>query len=197
MDKKITENIEESKLYMMLIFMLFMKDLKEKNAQWESFADELRYKNRFSVKHAIIDEIHECQNKAVTTYRKSTVLYRARVFDKINFDRFTKYYLQECGYSQADITKILKEGIPEQKIIPLMSDMLSDSDDGATSRLAKAQDKWRRKIKFKGGTRKNPVRLRLTVLAMAELILTIFGICICRKISLLPCMKSDRLSEML
>lgn len=49
MDKEITENIEESKLYKMLIFMLFMEDLKEKNAQWESFAevsDNLSYLKR-------------------------------------------------------------------------------------------------------------------------------------------------------
>lgn len=32
--------------------------------------------------------------------------------------------------------------------------MLFDSDDGARSRLAKAQDKWRRKIKFKGWNKK-------------------------------------------
>lgn len=105
MEKEIKESIEERKYYTLLLFMLFTEDLKEKNAQWESFADELRYKNRFSVKHTIIDEIHECQTKAVTTHSKNTVLYRARIFDKVNFDRFIKYYLQECGYSQSDIAK--------------------------------------------------------------------------------------------
>ena len=154
MEKEIKENIEESKYYMLLLFMLFTEDLKEKNAQWESFADELRYKNRFTVKHTIIDEIHECKAKAVTVHSKNTVLYRARIFNKINFDRYIKYYLQECGYCQSDITKKLKECTPEQKLMPIVSDMLSDSDDGATSRLAKAQNKWRRKIKFKGWNKK-------------------------------------------
>lgn len=154
MKKETKESIEERKYYTLLLFMLFTEDLKEKNAQWESFADELRYKNRFSVKHTIIDEIHECQTKAVTTHSKNTVLYRACIFDKVNFDRFIKYYLQECGYSQSDIAKKLKECTPEQKLIPIVSDMLFDSDDGARSRLAKAQDKWRRKIKFKGWNKK-------------------------------------------
>lgn len=189
MDKEITENVEETKLYKMLVCMMVIEAEKEKNAQWQSFADELRYKNRFTIKHTIIDEIHECKTKTVTTHSKDAVLYRARVFNKNYFDRFAKYYLQESGFSQSDITKILKEWTSEQKIVPVMSDILSDSDYSATSRLQKLKTNGNEMSSSKGGTRKNPVHLRLTMSEMAELILTIFGICICRKTSLLQCMR--------
>lgn len=52
------------------MLMMLMEDIKQKNSQWKSFEDELIYKNRFSVKHAVIDEIHECQANAVTIRKK-------------------------------------------------------------------------------------------------------------------------------
>lgn len=109
MDKETIKNSENinSDEWKFLLLMMLMEDIKQKNSQWKSFEDELIYKNRFSVKHAVIDEIHECQANAVTIRKKDTVLYRARVFQKSNFNQLVKYYLQESGYSQSDIEKIL------------------------------------------------------------------------------------------
>ena len=119
-----SENINSDEWKFFLLMML-MEDIKQKNSQWKSFEDELIYKNRFSVKHAVIDEIHECQANAVTIRKKDTVLYRARVFEKSNFNRLVKYYLQESGYSKSDIEKILNEWTDEQKILSLMPEIYS------------------------------------------------------------------------
>ena len=152
MDKetiKDSENINSDE-WKFLLLMMLMEDIKQRNSQWKSFEDELIYKNRFSVKHAVIDEIHECQANAVTIRKKDTVLYRARVFEKSNFNRLVKYYLQESGYSKSDIEKILNEWTDEQKILSLMPEIYSDYDYDQTPELVKAQKKWKRYVKYKG-----------------------------------------------
>ena len=93
---------------------------------------------------AFPDEIHECQANAVTIRKKDTVLYRARVFQKSNFNQLVKYYLQESGYSQSDIEKILNEWTDEQKILSLIPEIYSDYDYNQTPELVKAQKKCRK-----------------------------------------------------
>ena len=66
---KDSENINSDE-WKFLLLMMLMEDIKQKNSQWKSFEDELIYKNRFSVKHAVIDEIHDCQANAVTIRKK-------------------------------------------------------------------------------------------------------------------------------
>lgn len=75
------ENMD-SEEWKFLLLGMFIDDMKQRNFQWKTFEDELIYKNRFSVKHAIIDEIYECREYAVKILKKGTVLYRARVFEK-------------------------------------------------------------------------------------------------------------------
>lgn len=149
-----SENINSDE-WKFLLLMMLMEDIKQKNSQWKSFEDEIIYKNRFSVKHAVIDEIHDCQANAVTIRKKDTVLYRARVFQKSNFNQLVKYYLQESGYSQSDIEKILNEWTDEQKILSLMPEIYSDYDYNQTPELVKAQKKWKKNIKFKGWSKKD------------------------------------------
>ena len=105
MDKDIKMDVENinSEEWKFLLLVMLMDDIKQRNSQWKSFEEGLIYKNRFSVKHAIIDEIHECRESAVTILKKDTVLYRARVFEKSNFNKIVKYYLQENGYSKTEI----------------------------------------------------------------------------------------------
>lgn len=157
MDKNIIKdsNSINSDEWKFLLLMMFIEDTKQKNAQWKSFEDELIYKNRFSVKHPVIDEIHECQTKAVTIRLKDTVLYRARIFEKSNFNLLVKYYLQESGYSQSEIEKMLNEWTDEQKILSLLPEIYSDYDYNQTPELIKAQKKWKKNIKFKGWNKKD------------------------------------------
>ena len=143
------ENINSEEWKFLLLVML-MDDIKQRNSQWKSFEEGLIYKNRFSVKHAIIDEIHECRESAVTILKKDTVLYRARVFEKSNFNKIVKYYLQENGYSKTEIEKMLKEWTDEEKILSLIPEIYSDYDYDETPELVNAQKKWRKNIRFKG-----------------------------------------------
>lgn len=90
MDKetiKDSENINSDE-WKFLLLMMLMEDIKQKNSQWKSFEDELIYKNRFSVKHAVIDEIHECQANAVTI--------RKRILYYIELASFKKQLQSTC-----------------------------------------------------------------------------------------------------
>lgn len=120
-----------------LLLVMLMDDIKQRNSQWKAFEDELIYKNRFSVKHEIMDEIYKCQEFAVTILKKETVLYRARVFEKSNFNKLVKYYLQENGYSKFEIEKVLNEWTDEQKFLSLIPEIYSDYDYNETPQLVK------------------------------------------------------------
>lgn len=152
--KKDFENINSEEWKFLLLTMI-IEDIKQRNSQWKSFEDELIYKNRFSVKHPVIDEIHECQEYAVTIRKKDDIFYRARIFDKSNFNRLVEYYLKESGYGQSDIKKILNEWSDEQKILSLIPEIYSDYDYDQTPELIKAQKKWKRNIKYKGWNAKD------------------------------------------
>lgn len=147
------ENLNSTE-WKLLVLMMLMEDIKQKNSQWKSFEDELLYRNRFSVKHEVIDEIHKCESKAATTIKKNTILYRARIFEKSNFDKLVKYYLQENGYSQAEVEKTLNEWTDEEKLLSLVPEIYSDYDYAQTPRLVNAQKKWKQYVKFKGWNKK-------------------------------------------
>ena len=141
--KNQSENINENE-WTFLLLMMLMEDIKQRNSQWKSFENELIYNNRFSVKHAVIDEIHECQESATKIIKEGTILYRARVFDKSNFDKLVKYYLKENGCSQKEIDNILTEWSDEAKLLSLLPEIYSDYDYTQTPELVKAQKKWKR-----------------------------------------------------
>ena len=68
MDKetiKDSENINSDE-WKFLLLMMLMEDIKQKNSQWKSFEDELIYKNRFSVKHAVMSS--KCSNNTQKRY---------------------------------------------------------------------------------------------------------------------------------
>ena len=138
-----------------ILLYMFLEDLKQRNSRWKSFENELIFNNRFSVKHEVLDEIHECKSKAIKTIKKDTVLYRARVFDKSNFNKLVKYYLQENGCNQSEINKILDEWSDEEKLLSLMPGIYSDYDYNQTPELVKAQKKWKNNIRFKGWNKKD------------------------------------------
>ncbi len=152
MDNEISKSIESmnGEEWKFLLLLMLMDDIKQRNSKWKSFEDELIYKNRFSVKHAIIDEIHECKENAVTILKKDVILYRARVFEKSNFNKLVKYYLEENGCSKSEIEKILNEWTDEEKILSLMPEIYSDYDYDETPELIKAQKKWKKNVRFKG-----------------------------------------------
>lgn len=152
MDKNIKTDFEtiNSGEWKFLLFVMFMEDIKQRSFQWKDFEDELIYKNRFTIKHKIIDEIHDCKESAVKIIRKETVLYRARIFSKISFDKLVKYYLQEYGYSKCDIEKILAEWTNEEKLLSLIPKIYSEYDYNETPELVKARKKWKQYVRYKG-----------------------------------------------
>ncbi len=153
-NKKEIENMNSDEWKFLLLLML-MDDIKQRNSKWKNFEEELIYKNRFSVKHAIIDEIHECKENAVTIRKKDTILYRARVFEKSNFNKLVEYYLKENGYSKSEIQKMLNEWTDEQKLLSLIPEIYSDYNYNETPELVNAQKKWKSNIKFKGWNKKD------------------------------------------
>ena len=146
---KSTENMNGDE-WKFLLLAMFMEDVRQRNSKWKEFEDELIYKNRFTVKHAVIDESHNCKQRAAKMIKKGTVLYRARVFEKSNFNKLVRYYLQENGYSKSEIDKVLIEWTDEEKVLSLIPQIYSDYDYNETPELVKAQRKWKQNIRYKG-----------------------------------------------
>lgn len=147
--EKDSENINSDEWKFLLLVML-MDDIKQRNTQWKSFENELIYKNRFSLKHPVIDEIHQCATSVEKTIKENTVFYRARVFEKSNFNKLVRYYLQENGYSKTEIENILNEWTNEEKLLSLIPEIYSDYDHEQTPELVNAQKKWKKNVRFKG-----------------------------------------------
>lgn len=59
---------------------------------WESFTEELLYKNRFLVKHEVLNHLEQIANKSQIIVEAGTTLYRARIY---NGDESFLYYLNK------------------------------------------------------------------------------------------------------
>lgn len=152
MSKELEKDFEiiNSAEWTFILLYMFLDDVKKRNTKWKNFENELIYHNRFSVKHEVINEIHKCKSKAIKTIKKGTILYRARVFEKSNFDKLVKYYLQENGCSQFEIDKILNDWTDEEKMLSLIPEIYSEYDSNQIPQLINAKNKWKRNVRFKG-----------------------------------------------
>lgn len=90
--------------------------------------------------------------------------------------------MQESGYSQSDIEKILNEWTDEQKLLSLIPEIYSDYDYNQTSELVKAQKNGRKISSSRDGARRIPAHHQPTILVAEERIPIIFGTYIYQRI---------------
>lgn len=155
-----SDSIDEHE-WTFLVFLLLMEEIKQKDAQWEEFERQLIYENRFSSDHAIVEEIHKKEKAATRVLATNSTLYRARCFDKSNFDRLIEYYMKESGYTREDARKTIQEWSDQDKLLVLLPQLYSDIAPNSlkstteSRALVNAQKKWKRNVKFKGYNKKD------------------------------------------
>lgn len=71
-------------------------------------------------------------------------MYRARVFEKSNFDKLIKYYFQENGCSQSEIDENLNNWTDEEKMLSLIPEIYSDYVSNKILQLINDKNKWKR-----------------------------------------------------
>ena len=78
-DENLTSSTEElTQDQWWLILWSFLTDIPEK--EWNEYAHDLIYKDRFSSSHKVVDVIKAFSGKCTATIKKGQVLYRARVY---------------------------------------------------------------------------------------------------------------------
>lgn len=139
-----------------VLLFLALENSKKVDEQVQQFENDLIYKNRFSSKHAVVEEIHKHKDEATIIIPPGKTYYRARIFKDFSIDKLVKYYLQELGKTEDEIKEILNTWDETQKVNALSNAQFIVSDDGqhkySSEQIAirNAQLKWRKNVKFKG-----------------------------------------------
>ena len=129
---------------------------KKTDDQIQQFENDLIYKNRFSSKSAVIDEIHNHEKEATIIVPSGKTYFRARIFKDFSIDKLVKYYLQELGNTDEQIKEILKTWDKTQKANALSNAQFFAGNNNLQNYSAEqiairnAQLKWRKSVKFKG-----------------------------------------------
>ncbi len=137
----------DSEFCKIVLYLFYLDAVNKADHAWEEFTEELIYKNRFSSKNDILEELHKKAADATHVIAKGTVLYRARIFDKNIIDSFVKNYV----FDPDKATGIDKDSIPKlnlkpQDVLPLV---LATNPEAGFEIIKKAYSIWKRK-KFKG-----------------------------------------------
>ena len=137
----------DSEFYKIVLFLFYLDAVNKADHTWDEFAEELIYKNRFSSKNDILEELHKKATDATYMIAKGTVLYRARIFDKNIIDSFVKNYV----FDPDKATGIDKDSIPRLNLKPkdVLSLVLATNPEAGFETIKKAYSIWKRK-KFKG-----------------------------------------------
>ena len=155
MDEFNNLSADDQWLFLTMLLLLSEAD-KKTDAQIQQFENDLIYKNRFSSKSAVVDEIHSHKKESTIIVPTGKTYYRARVFKDFSIDKLVKYYLQELGKTDEQIKEILKTWNKTQKVNALSNAQFFASNDGqrkySTEQIAirNAQLKWRKSVKYKG-----------------------------------------------
>ena len=139
-----------------VLLLLLWESSKIVEDQVQQFENDLIYKNRFSSKHVVVEEIHKRKTEATIIVPAGKTYYRARIFKDFSIDKLIKYYLQELGKTDEEIKEILNTWDNTQKINALSNAQYSfnnESQQNISSEqiaIRNAQKKWRKSVKFKG-----------------------------------------------
>ena len=86
MDEFMNLGTDDQWLYLTALLLLLEAD-KKTDDQIQQFENDLIYKNRFSSKSAVIDEIHNHEKEATLIVPPGKTYYRARIFKDFSIDK--------------------------------------------------------------------------------------------------------------
>jgi len=137
-----------------VLLLLLLESSKNVDEQVQQFENDLIYKNRFSSKHAVVEEIHKHKDEATIIIHPGKTYYRARIFKDFSIDRLVKYYLQELGKTEDEIKEILNTWDKTQKVNALSNAQFFVSDGGQHKYNKEQMAIWTSKKKSNGPSRK-------------------------------------------
>ncbi len=128
-----------------LILWAFITDIPEN--EWNDFAHDLIYKNRFSSSHKVVEVIKAFSEKCTATIKKGQILYRARLYFQDPLQEFlTTVFKKPDEIDSQDNTE---KNIPyyNMKLAALVTAVEKGESRG--EEIIDAYNSWQRK-RFKG-----------------------------------------------
>ena len=128
-----------------LILWSLLTDIPEK--EWNEFAHDLIYKDRFSSSHKVVGVIKDFSEKCTATIKKGQVLYRARVYRKDPLQEFlSDVFKNPDAKKSSDMNDSLNDYF-NMHLAAIVMGVEKGSPHG--KKIIDAYNKWQRK-RFKG-----------------------------------------------
>lgn len=128
-----------------LILWSLLTDVPEK--EWNEFAHDLIYKDRFSSSHKVVGVIKDFSEKCTATIKKGQVLYRARVYRKDPLQEFlSDVFKNPDAKKSSDMNDSLNDYF-NMHLAAIVMGVEKGSPHG--KKIIDAYNKWQRK-RFKG-----------------------------------------------
>ena len=128
-----------------LILWSLLTDVPEK--EWNEFAHDLIYKDRFSSSHKVVGVIKDFSEKCTATIKKGQVLYRARVYRKDPLQEFlSDVFKNPDAKKSSDMNDSLNDFF-NMHLAAIVMGVEKGSPHG--KKIIDAYNKWQRK-RFKG-----------------------------------------------
>lgn len=139
-----------------LLYLLLMQDIKNKNDTWNKFEHDLVYQNRFYSDSPIVEELRKRVDEATRIIQAKTVFFRARSFKHSSFEKLMRYYMKETGSTKEEIDAAIENLSETENQIQVLAQLYSEidasslPDKGESDALIAAQKKWKRNVRYKG-----------------------------------------------
>lgn len=128
-----------------LILWSLLTDIPEK--EWNDFAHDLIYKDRFSSPHKVVEVIKEFSPKCTATIKKGQVLWRARVYHQEPLREFLSDVFKN---PDAKRSSDMNDGLNDYFNMQLAAIVMAVEKGSPQGRkIIEAYNKWKRK-RFKG-----------------------------------------------
>ena len=129
----------------LLMLWSFITDIPEN--EWNEFAHDIIYKNRFSSSHKVIDVIKSFSQRCTTTIKKGQKLYRARIYCQ---DPLREFLFDIYKNTKREKSSDIDVGFSKYYNMLLYAvAMIVEKGGSQANELIAAYDKWQRK-RFKG-----------------------------------------------
>lgn len=142
----VTEEMPEE-FWLMILFSL-LTDIP--SIEWNEFADDLIYKNRFSSSHKIVDVIMQCADKRKSIIKKGKELYRARIYNADPLQELLTNLFKQSGGNKNKMTPDMISFFEKYQNMQIATVMMAiENETSKSEEIREFYKKWKRK-RFKG-----------------------------------------------
>ncbi len=140
---KASEELNQEQWWLILFSLVMDVPVKE----WNEFASNLIYKNRFSSSHKVVDVIKGSAEKCTTTIGRGQVMYRARIYRQDPLQEFLSDVFGNNAMKKSPENNGKTNEYYNMRLAALM--MAIEKGGSKGKEIIDAYNKWQRR-KFKG-----------------------------------------------